>query len=403
MVLDKTMLGFGGSRAAWASDPEKSRGRLYPEAPSPTRTDFQRDRDRVIHTTAFRRLKHKTQVFVAQEGDHFRTRLTHTIEVAQIARALARALKLDEDLAEAIALVHDFGHTPFGHTGEDTLDRLLKDFGGFDHNAQSLRIVTHLERRYPRFDGLNLTWESLEGLVKHNGPLIDESGTGLNGPVPQPILDHNAVQDLQLSQFAGLEAQVAAIADDIAYNTHDIDDGLRGGLLSIDMLQDVPFLDGLLRDVHDCYPGLEQSRVIHEIMRRQITAMVEDVIATAQDALSRLRPENADDVRMAGETIARFSPALRQADRTIKSFLYNNFYRHPDVMRVRKNAALIVEELYAAYFEQPDLMGGQWAADVEKLGSAALARRVADYLAGMTDNYAIEQHGALFDRTPELR
>jgi dGTPase len=404
MTLDRSQLGFGaGDRAPWASNPARSRGRLYPEEPSQTRSPFQRDRDRIIHTTAFRRLKHKTQVFVAHEGDHFRTRLTHTIEVAQIARALARALRLDEDLAEAVALVHDFGHTPFGHTGEDVLDSLLAAHGGFDHNAQSLRIVTQLERRYPSFDGLNLTWESLEGLVKHNGPLTDGGGRGLNGPVPRPIADYSAVHDLQLASFASLEAQVAAIADDIAYNTHDIDDGLRGGLLSLQMLEEVPFLSDLMGAVNDRHPGLEESRVIHEIMRRQITAMVEDVIATAQASLAEVKPHSVDDVREAGRVMAQFSPEMRKADETIKAFLYKNMYRHKEVMRVRERAASIVRDLYAAYMEGPDLMGGQWVAGVENLDKSGLARRVADYLAGMTDNFAVEQHRALFDRTPDLR
>ena len=248
-------IGFGyRERAPYACDPEKSRGRLVPESESPTRTVFQRDRDRIIHSTAFRRLKHKTQVFIAHEGDHYRTRLTHTIEVAQIARALARSMRLDEDLAEAIALVHDFGHTPFGHTGEDALNDKMRDFGGFDHNAQSLRIVTNLEKRYAEFDGLNLTWETLEGLVKHNGPLTDAQGDGLKHPVPAAILEYNAQHDLELARFASLEAQCAAIADDIAYNAHDIDDGLRSGLLTLDALEAVPIIGDILRAVRQKYP-----------------------------------------------------------------------------------------------------------------------------------------------------
>ena len=404
MTIDDSALGFGsGARAVWASDPDSSRGRLYPEERSRTRSEFQRDRDRIVHSTAFRRLKHKTQVFVAHEGDHFRTRLTHTIEVAQIARALARALRIDEDLAEGIALVHDFGHTPFGHTGEDALDELLKDHGGFDHNAQSLRIVTQLERRYAAFDGLNLTWESLEGLVKHNGPLVDKSGNGTNGPVPQPILDYCAVQDLQIATFASLEAQVAAIADDIAYNTHDIDDGLRSGLLRLEMLEDVVFLRDLVREVSERFPGLEEGRMIHEIMRRQITLMVEDVIAVAQSGLARLKPRNADDIRLADTPFVQFSPEFQAADRSIKSFLYANLYRHPDVMRVREQAAAIVSDLFAAYVDRPALMGGHWTEGVAAFSRGQICRRVADYLAGMTDNYAVKQHRTLFDRTPDLR
>ncbi|MEM6464080.1 MAG: deoxyguanosinetriphosphate triphosphohydrolase [Pseudomonadota bacterium] len=404
MTVDEGALGFGaGPNAAWASDPRKSRGRLLAEPPSKTRTEFQRDRDRIIHTTAFRRLKHKTQVFIAHEGDHFRTRLTHTIEVAQIARALARALKLDEDLAEAIALAHDFGHTPFGHTGEDALDELLKPHGGFDHNAQSLRIVTALERRYAAFNGLNLTWECLEGLVKHNGPLTDDGGRGIDGPVPRPIIDYCALQDLQISTFAGLEAQVAAIADDIAYNTHDIDDGLRGGLIDLEMLEEVPFLQDLLCDVRKRYPKLEESRTIHEITRQQITLMVEDVISVAQGNLERLMPESVDDVRAAERAMVGFSPSLEQAEKTLKTFLYDNLYRHPDVMRVREQATLIVCDLFAAYFEKPELMGGHWTEGVSDLDDGSTMRRVADYIAGMTDTFAIKQHRALFDHTPELR
>jgi dGTPase len=405
MTLDRHALGFGaGERAIFASDPWSSRGRLYPETGSATRSDFQRDRDRIVHTTAFRRLKHKTQVFIAADGDHYRTRLTHTIEVAQIARALARALKLDEDLAEGVALVHDFGHTPFGHTGEDALHEMLEPYGGFDHNAQSLRIVTKLERRYAEFDGLNLTWESLEGLVKHNGPLLTASGEGTRGPVPQPILDYCAVHDLELASFASLEAQVAAIADDIAYNTHDIDDGLRSGYLTFDMLEEIPFLAGLMREVGDRYPGLEASRFTHEIMRRQITAMVEDVITVAQHNLKDIRPQSASDVRGAGRVIATFSTAMAETDRQIKTMLMTRIYRHPDVMRVRKNAALIVTDLYHAFMADPrEMQKHYWIDQIAGMAEPAKARHVGDYLAGMTDTYAITVHGRLFDHTPDLR
>ncbi|HSO46785.1 MAG TPA: deoxyguanosinetriphosphate triphosphohydrolase, partial [Rhizobiaceae bacterium] len=257
----------------------ESRGRYFPEIASPTRTPFQRDRDRVIHSTAFRRLKHKTQVFVYHEGDHYRTRLTHSIEVAQIARSLARALRCDEDLAEALALSHDFGHTPFGHTGEDALDELTAEFGGFDHNAQSLRIVTKLERRYAEFDGLNLSWETLEGLVKHNGPLTGPDGKGLKKPLPKPIAEFNALFDLDLSRHSSIEAQCAAIADDIAYNAHDLDDGLRAGLFDLGALEGLPLVGDLLGLVRERYPALDTVRTTHELVRRQITAMVEDVIA----------------------------------------------------------------------------------------------------------------------------
>ncbi|SIQ01653.1 dGTPase [Rhizobium sp. RU20A] len=405
MTVDGKSLGFGyGERAIYASDPWNCRGRLYGEVGSPTRSDFQRDRDRIVHTTAFRRLKHKTQVFIAADGDHYRTRLTHTIEVAQIARALARALKLDEDLAEGVALVHDFGHTPFGHTGEDALHEMLKPHGGFDHNAQSLRIVTKLERRYAEFDGLNLTWESLEGLVKHNGPLMRADGTGIKGEVPQPILDYCALHDLELASHASLEAQVAAIADDIAYNTHDIDDGLRSGYLTFEMLEDIPFLAGLMRIVHDRYPGLEPARFTHEIMRRQITAMVEDVISVAQANLRDVRPQSAGDVRAAGRTIATFSDQMAETDRQIKAMLMKRIYRHPEVMRVRQNAAQIVVDLYKAFAADPALMEGHyWVNQLPGMAEAAKARHVGDYLAGMTDTFAVTVHRRLFDHTPELR
>ncbi|MBP2238049.1 dGTPase [Sinorhizobium kostiense] len=405
MTFDKQALGFGyGEHAVFASNPWASRGRLYPETMSPTRSDFQRDRDRIVHTTAFRRLKHKTQVFIAADGDHYRTRLTHTIEVAQIARALARALKLDEDLAEGVALVHDFGHTPFGHTGEDALDEALKPYGGFDHNAQSLRIVTKLERRYAEFDGLNLTWESLEGLVKHNGPLTAAEGEGTRGPVPQPILDYCAIHDLELASFASLEAQIAAISDDIAYNTHDIDDGLRAGYLTFEMLEEVPFLARLMREVNDRYPGLEPTRFTHEIMRRQITAMVEDVIGVAQARLSEIRPESVDEVRKAGKVIATFSEEMSETDRQIKNLLMTRIYRHPDVMRVRQGAAAIVTDLFRAFMTDPQLMREHyWVDRIAGMAEPARARHVGDYLAGMTDTFAISVHRRLFDHTPDLR
>ncbi|WP_438748700.1 deoxyguanosinetriphosphate triphosphohydrolase [Pararhizobium sp. O133] len=405
MTLDRHALGFGsGERAIFASDPWASRGRLYSETVSPTRSDFQRDRDRIVHTTAFRRLKHKTQVFIAADGDHYRTRLTHTIEVAQIARALARALRLDEDLAEGVALVHDFGHTPFGHTGEDALHEMLKPYGGFDHNAQSLRIVTKLERRYAEFDGLNLTWESLEGLVKHNGPLVAANGEGIRGPVPQPILDYCALHDLELASFASLEAQVAAIADDIAYNTHDIDDGLRSGYLNFEMLEEIPFLAALMREVRDKYPGLEANRFTHEIMRRQITAMVEDVITVAQKNLREVNPQSAADVRAADRVMAGFSEAMFQTDQQIKKMLMTRIYRHPEVMRVRANAALIVTDLYNAFMADPrEMQKHYWIDQIAGMAEPAKARHVGDYLAGMTDTYAIAVHRRLFDHTPDLR
>jgi dGTPase len=396
-------IGFGyRPRAAWASDPAKTRGRLFPEAESPTRTAFQRDRDRIIHSTAFRRLKHKTQVFIADEGDHYRTRLTHTIEVAQIARALARALRGDEDLAEAVALVHDFGHTPFGHTGEDALNEKMAAWGGFDHNAQSLRAVTRLEHRYAEFDGLNLSWETLEGLVKHNGPLTGPDGAGLSGPVPQSILDYDALHDLELDRYAGLEAQCAAIADDIAYDAHDIDDGLRSGLLDLDMLEGMALSGSILRQVRTLYPRLDPVRAGHELMRRQITLMVEDVIRTANANLAEIWPASVADVHNAGRAMVAFSPSMRAQEQELKAFLYGNLYRNPVVLRVREGAERIVRDLFDAYFADPGLMPEGWRELLGKAEERVKARHVADFLAGMTDNYAIKEHRRLFDRTPDL-
>lgn len=396
-------IGFGyRPRAPYASDPAKSRGRFYSETESPTRTPFQRDRDRIIHSTAFRRLKHKTQVFIAHEGDHYRTRLTHSIEVAQIARALARSLCCDEDLAEAVALVHDFGHTPFGHTGEDALNDKMEPWGGFDHNAQSLRVVTRLERRYAEFDGLNLTWETLEGLVKHNGPLTDRAGNGLHGPVPQPIRDYTQLHDLELWRFASLEAQCAAIADDIAYNAHDIDDGLRSGLLSLEMLEEVPLPAAILRTVRDLYPRLDPVRTGHELMRRQITVMVEDVITAAQERLAELAPGDIDAIHDAGFTVVTFSEQMASQEKELKRFLYANLYRHPDVMRIRAGAEQIVRDLFDVYFADPRQMPEGWREGLDRAEDRIKARDVADFLAGMTDTYAIKEHARLFDRSPEL-
>lgn len=393
-------IGFGyRPRAPWACDPTFTRGRLVSEPESPTRTPFQRDRDRIIHSTAFRRLKHKTQVFVAHEGDHYRTRLTHTIEVAQIARALARSLRADEDLAEAVALVHDFGHTPFGHTGEDTLDGKMAEWGGFDHNAQSLRIVTRLERRYAEFDGLNLSWETLEGLVKHNGPLTDKDGNPLDESVPADILDFDRLFPLELWRHASIEAQAAAIADDIAYNTHDIDDGTRAGLFRLEELEaEVPFVAGILNALRSRYPGLDPVRTGHEFMRRQITAMVEDVIGSAQLRLATIKPRNLADIHDAGMAIVAFSPAMQEADRQLKRFLFARMYRHRDVVAVRKEADIVLASLFDACLADPRIMGQERAVQSQGCEEAARARIVCDYLAGMTDTYAIKEYERLFDR-----
>ena len=393
-------------RAPYATDPAATRGRLIPEPGSPTRSDFQRDRDRIIHSTAFRRLKHKTQVFVHHEGDHYRTRLTHTLEVSQIARALARALGLDEDLAEALALSHDLGHTCFGHTGEDALDACMAAYGGFDHNAQTLRIVTRLERRYAGFDGLNLTWETLEGLVKHNGPLLDR--TGAPSPryrvagIPAAVLEYDARHPLDLARFAGPEAQAAALADDIAYDSHDLDDGLRAGLFDLADLATVPFLRGLLDEIDGLHPGLEASRRIHELARRVITRFVEDVIGEGTRRLAALAPRGVADIRAADAPVIAFSPALAQADAEIKAFLYARMYRHPGVMAVRARANAIVADLFAAFRADPLRMPEEWWEGLGGADEGRVARRIADYIAGMTDTYAVLAHRRLHASTPDL-
>lgn len=392
-------IGFGGrDLAPYATIAANSRGRLVPEPESPTRTGFQRDRDRIVHSTAFRRLNHKTQVFFSHEDDHYRTRLTHTIEVAQIARALARAFRLDEDLAEAIALVHDFGHTPFGHTGEEVLAELMAPYGGFDHNAHALRVVTKLERRYADFDGLNLTWETLEGLVKHNGPVANS-----NGPVPYAIAEYCKNNDLALSKYAGLEAQVAAIADDIAYNTHDIDDGLRAGLLTFDMLKEVDLIDAPLSYVDKHHPDLDATRRGHETTRRVMTAMVEDAILTSMNNLDEMQPKSVQDVYNSGRTLIEFSAEMQSLEKELKQFLFANMYRHEKVLRLRTEAEQVVRDLFGRYVSEPAQMGKEWSSDMADLDEFERAQRVSDFLAGMTDNFALVQHRRLFDHTPDLR
>lgn len=394
-------------RASYACDPAASRGRQFPASASPTRSEFQRDRDRIIHSSAFRRLKHKTQVFVFHEGDHFRTRLTHTIEVSQIARAIARALGLDEDLAEALALSHDLGHTPFGHTGEDALDACMAAHGGFDHNAQALRVVTALERRYAEHDGLNLTWETLEGIVKHNGPLVDAKGAPLpryaaHG-VPGAILEFDAAYGLDLASFASGEAQAAAVADDIAYDAHDIDDGLRAGFFALEDLRAVPMLADILAEVDARHPGLETPRRIHEVTRRVITRLVEDVIRESERRIADAAPRSADDVRRAGHALVGFSEAMAAAEAQIKGFLYPNMYRHKRIAAVRADADRVVRDLFARLAAEPDLMPAEWREGLAEAGAGRIARRVADYIAGMTDRYALEEHRRLFPETPALR
>ncbi len=373
-----------------------SRGRLVSEPDSPPRSDFERDRDRIIHSASFRRLKHKTQVFVYHEGDHYRTRLTHSIEVAQVARAIARSLGVDEDLTEALALAHDLGHTPFGHAGESELDRLMAAFGGFDHNAQSLRIVTKLERRYALFDGLNLTWESIEGLAKHNGPRAGQS-------VPQVVREIARQHALELETFPSCEAQVAALSDEIAYNAHDIDDGLRAGLFDVIDLGDLPLAGEALAEVLKSYPKIDRSRVIHETVRRLISWMVQDVVAETEHRIGRSRPASTDDVRALREPLVSFSAQLAEKNRVLQSFLAARMYKHDRVLMIVARAHRVVRDLFEAYMNDAKLLPDGWREEALFDDESGYARQVCDFIAGMTDRYALDQHKRLFDLDPLFR
>ncbi|MEM8986497.1 MAG: deoxyguanosinetriphosphate triphosphohydrolase [Pseudomonadota bacterium] len=385
-------LTFPAPLAPYAARSESTRGRLYSEEESAARTPFQRDRDRVIHAVAFRRLKHKTQVFVYHEGDHYRTRLTHTLEVAQIARSLARSLKLDEDLAEALSLAHDLGHPPFGHAGERALDACMAEYGGFDHNAQTLRVLTKLERKYAGFDGLNLTWETLEGVVKHNGPLTGPK----HGPLPAAIAEYAERQDLQLHTFASVEAQVAAIADDIAYNNHDLDDGLRAGLFSLADLKEVPIAADALLAARLAFPDAEDERLVQEVVRRLIGDMVADVAAETRSRLAAAAPGSADDVRALDAPVVAFSAAMQDKERALRTFLAKNMYRHYKVNRMMSQARRVVLELFDLFLSEPETLPQEWRAKCEGAEDAKVARVICDYIAGMTDRYALNEHKKLF-------
>ncbi|HQS09245.1 MAG: deoxyguanosinetriphosphate triphosphohydrolase [Rhizobiales bacterium 24-66-13] len=392
-------------RVSYASDPLRSRGRLHPE-PEGSRNVFRRDCDRVIHSTAFRRLKHKTQVFVFHEGDHFRTRLTHTLEVVQVARSIARALGLDEDLAEVLGLAHDLGHPPFAHAGERALDVCLQAHGGFDHNAQSLRMVTRLERRYAAFDGLNLTWETLEGIIKHNGPMTDRQGRGIGryaAGLPHAVTVHSAAQDLELWSHAGPEAQAAALADDIAYDVHDIDDGLRAGLFALEDLAGLPLVGDALAEVRALWPALDKNRTAYEMMRRVITRFIEDVVCETDRRAAAAGVASVEEVRALGRPLVGFSAEVQAAEAAIKGFLFPRMYRHERVNRIMADAAQVVRDLFAHFLSAPDDMPPDWRRDIDPSDTPRLIRRVADYIAGMTDRYALDQHARYFDSTPDLR
>jgi len=388
MTLD---LGSSG-RVAWAEDPARSRGRRYDEAPSATRTPFARDRDRIIHASAFRRLKEKTQVFVAHEGDHYRTRLTHSLEVAQIARSIATALRLDADLAETIALGHDLGHPPFGHAGEDELERQMAPFGGFDHNVQTFRVLTVLERQYPSFLGLNLTWETLEGIVKHNGPV-----TGLiDRPVWKDIVEFDRDFDLGLGSWASAEAQVAAISDDVAYNNHDVDDGLQAGLFRLDELLDVPLVGPVLAGVKRDYPELDERLTRMETVRRLIGLMVNDVLTETRSRAEALGIASSAEVKDLGGALVAFSAEVAEDLARLRAFLYERMYHHWRVNRTRSQARRILAEMFALFLAEPEVLPGEWFARQRSFDQTGRARVVCDYIAGMTDRYAIEEHRRLF-------
>lgn len=381
-------------RAAFATDPARSRGRLHAEPESAHRSPFERDRDRIIHAQAFRRLKGKTQVFVAHEGDHYRTRLTHSLEVAQIARSVARRLGLDVDLAEVCALAHDIGHPPFGHTGEDVLDACMTPFGGFDHNAQTLRVLTKLEHRYPKFDGLNLAWETLEGVVKHNGPLLRDGVTMAD--LPAAIREYDAAHDLDLNTWPGAEAQVAAHADDIAYNNHDVDDGLRAGLFTLeDLRAETPFIARVANGVENDYPDLDQGRFAAELVRRMIGVLVDDLVWESTNRIQAMKPANAEEVRALGKPLISFSETMIEMQAGLRRFLMQRMYRHWRVNRSRSQAKRILRELFELFLAEPETLPPAWRNDSDDRNR--MARRICDYIAGMTDEYAISEHRRLFN------
>jgi dGTPase len=381
--------------APYALIPGKSRGRLHEEKPSRNRTEYQRDRDRIIHSGAFRRLKHKTQVFVHHVGDYYRTRLTHSIEVAQIARSIARTLGLNEDVTEALALAHDFGHTPFGHAGEDALDEAIKPYGGFDHNAQSLRVVTKLENNYADFPGLNLTWDTLEGLAKHNGPLCGYEGD--TSALHVNFNKYNDQHDLELHTFASAEAQVAAIADDIAYNSHDMADGLRARLINLDQLSVVPIVAEKIKKVYDKYGKLEEKQMQQEVIRSLIGRMINDVTVHSQINLNALKPDTVSDIRGAKKMTVSFSENMKKQDKALKTFLMKNMYRHYKVNRMSSKARRVVTDLFNLYLTEPECLPTEWQQELQTSKASERARRVADFIAGMTDRFALLEHRRLFD------
>jgi dGTPase len=387
-------------RASYASDPAQSRGRLTREESSMTRSEFRRDSDRIIHSAAFRRLEYKTQVFVNHEGDHYRTRLTHSLEVAQIARSISRSLCLNEDLAEAMALAHDLGHTPFGHAGEDALHEAAKDLCGFDHNAQSIKIVTLLEQKYAAFSGLNLSWELLEGLAKHNGPIVGARRNKelYDGSVPEVIAQYNKLHNLELDKFPSAEAQIAANADDIAYNNHDIDDGLRAKLFSLEDVKKLPMVGNIFRELENEYPNLEHQRLVHVANRRMINRMIVDITRQTYKNIKDFHIKTADDVRNLDVPLVAFSHGMAENIKTIKQFLNDNMYKHYKVCRMTSKARRVVSDLFNILYNEPECLPTQWRKKAEEAGSnKKRAEVVVDFIAGMTDRFAMDEHKKLFD------
>lgn len=385
--------------APYASKPEESLGRVHAEPESRHRTAFQRDRDRIIHASAFRRLKYKTQVFVYHEGDHYRTRLTHTLEVAQITRTLARALMVNEDLAETIALAHDLGHTPFAHIGEEHLQKCMEPFGRFEHNDQSLRVLTTLERKYPKWNGLNLTWETLEGVIKHNGPL--------KGVPHIAARELQEKMDMRFDSYASIEAQVAALSDDIAYNNHDLEDGIRAGLFTLKNLAEIGIVRDILEDIYAAYPGMDKRYVVQEMKRNMIGVMVDDVMAETKKRLQKVAPQTPNDIRAAGMQVVAFSDEMKAQVTELRSFLFKRMYRHYTIQRIWLKVERIVGELFEAFHRNYTLLPDNWQARISEAGGLdderIRARIVADYIAGMTDRYAIREHERLFDLYWDLR
>jgi dGTPase len=381
----------------YASNPSMSRGRLFNEIKCDLRSDFQRDRDRILHSAAFRRLEYKTQVFVNHEGDHYRTRLTHSLEVAQIARSVSRILGINEDLAEALALAHDLGHPPFGHAGEDALNEAMREFGGFDHNAHTIKILTNLEHRYADFNGLNMSWETLEGIAKHNGPLIGINAKNMDNIVPKAILEFNEKFDLALDKFSSLEAQVASLADDIAYNNHDIEDGLRANLFQVEQLFDLPIVGEVFKGVINKYGKLEQQRLIHESIRRLMKKMIEDLVEVTKNNIVKYNIKSSDDIRNLHCLVADFSEEMVIANTKLKEFLFRNVYKHYKINRMTSKAKRVIKELFYLYFNEPECLPTQWRQLADGAKSNHTAQVVSDFIAGMTDRFAFKEHGSLYD------